>query len=211
MFFKVFMLLIFGLWCTASLAGAGEGITEAFVYFMFAAFLAIAMILSATFGSPKGEAGQAALANFKKKISSYDNAAKSLFLVTCFPPTCVYLVVSIMNQLVRRIGLPMSVKTVKSGPGSGILTAAASAQLTNFKTWNHGKVSAASERSERSCVHCDRPSGSEGGAASIKPRAAESQAQHKGGGWGWGGLPPSTTQVISTPKKSQKLSHPTSS
>jgi len=65
--------------------------------------------------------------------------------------------------------------------------------------------------SERSCVHCDRPSGSEGGAASIKPRAAESQAQHKGGGWGWGGLPPSTTQVISTPKKSQKLSHPTSS
>jgi len=146
MFFKVFMLLIFGLWCTASLAGAGSGITQAFMYFMFAAFLAIAMILSATFGSPKGEAGQAALDNFKKKIASYDNAAKSLFLVTCFPPTCVYLVVSFMNQLVRRIGLPMSVKTVKSGAGSGVLTAAASAQFTNFKTWNHGKVSAASER-----------------------------------------------------------------
>ena len=51
----------------------------------------------------------------------------------------------------------------------------------------------ASERSERSCVHCDRPSGSEGGAVSIKPSAAESRAQRKasaavgGGGWGGGG------------------------
>ena len=64
---------------------------------------------------------------------------------------------------------------------------------------NHTKVS---ERSERSCVHCDdRAVAREGGAASIKPSAAE-------GGGGGGEIPPSTTQVISTTKKSQCATNP---
>jgi len=140
MFFKVFILLLFGLWCTASLAGAGAGIGKAFAYFMFAAMLAISMILMATFGSPSGDHGKAALENFKNKIDGKENLLKSLLLVTSTPPIMFYFFLSIINQLVRRLRLPMSAPVEKEGPGSGCLTKIASTQLSNFKTWHHAKV-----------------------------------------------------------------------
>jgi len=57
---------------------------------------------------------------------------------------------------------------------------------------------------ERSRVHCDRPSGSEGGAVSIKPSAAESRTQRKpSAAVGGDGSPPSTTKVFHTSKNIQ--------
>ena len=52
----------------------------------------------------------------------------------------MFLCISMINQLVRRIGLPMSAKVEKTGPGSGLLTTAASKQVADFKTWHHAKI-----------------------------------------------------------------------
>ena len=49
-FIQVFLILIFGMWCSASLAGAGSVITEAVLAFVFTGLIALAGYTAYSFG-----------------------------------------------------------------------------------------------------------------------------------------------------------------
>ena len=52
-FAKVFMMILFGLWVTASLSGAGYGLITTFAQFAMSACVSIAMLCVAVYGAPK--------------------------------------------------------------------------------------------------------------------------------------------------------------
>ena len=102
----IIMFLAFGLWCAASLSGAGSGVTDAFFAFLFFAVIGLGVMVVGSFGL-KGVMAEAEHNSFikemKEKYGSYDNVFKGLFVVTCSPLFLVYVFIAFLNQLMRRL------------------------------------------------------------------------------------------------------------
>ena len=144
-FGKIFCILIFGLWCTASLSGAGQGINESFATFFIGASVSIAMIIVATFGVPNNTEDLHNLETFKnikKKYGWMADFMKATLISTSSPIIAVYMALSAINQTIRRLGVfPFSVKLNKSeGEDKMWITRNAKAQVVEFKRWDHAKV-----------------------------------------------------------------------
>mmetsp|Transcript_16976 Transcript_16976/g.34956 ORF Transcript_16976/g.34956 Transcript_16976/m.34956 type:complete len:928 (-) Transcript_16976:16-2799(-) len=144
-FGKVFMMLLFGLWCTASLSGAGSGITSYFASFMFGAMLSISVLMVSTFGVPANadELNKLeAFKNLKKRYGWMADFMKATLVAVCSPMVAGYLCLAFLNQMIRRSGiLPCSVKLDRSkGEHKLWVTRNAMAQIVEFKRWDHAKV-----------------------------------------------------------------------
>ncbi len=143
-FGKIFMVLLFGLWCTASLSGAGAGLTESFAAFFLGACGSIAMIVIATFGVPSSKDdlhNMEVFRSFKKKYGWAVDYMRAMIVVTSFPLVFMYTVVSVLNQSIRKLGIPCSKKLDReNGEHKLWCTKMTSDQIKDFKTWDHAKI-----------------------------------------------------------------------
>lgn len=143
-FGKVFLMLLFGLWCTASLSGAGTGITASFTFFLFGAMLSVVLIMCSTFGVPSNAEELNKLEAFqtiKRRYGWMADFMKGMLISFATPMVTAYLALSFLNQLIRKCGLPFSQKLDKSkGEHKLWITRNAKAQIIEFKRWDHAKV-----------------------------------------------------------------------
>ena len=113
----VIMFLGFGLWCAASLSGAGSGVTEAFFAFMFMAIIGLGFMVLGAFGlkgvSTEVEQGEF-VTEMKQKYAGYSEVLKGLFVVTCAPLFLVYVFISFLNQMMRRAACCVCTRELKS-------------------------------------------------------------------------------------------------
>ncbi|GMH95389.1 hypothetical protein TrST_g10751 [Triparma strigata] len=140
-FGKLFVMLLFGLWCTASLSGAGAGLTESFASFFLGAGVSISMILIATFGSQNVK-DMDMLQNLKSKYAWAGDHMKAVLISTSSPIIGMYMCVSFLNQCVRKAGIfPCTLPIDKSKNEHKMwVTKAAHAQIVYFKKWDHSKT-----------------------------------------------------------------------
>lgn len=107
-FGTMLMFLMFGLWCAASLSGAGTAITSAFLAFVMAGLMALGVMLVSAFGV-SGLAVQAGQSEFvhqmTEKYGAYADWIKALFVVCLMPLVSVYLFLAFVNQQVRACGM----------------------------------------------------------------------------------------------------------
>ena len=106
-FAKVWLLLLFGMWVSASLAGAGAGLTTALTTMTLAAFVASAIFVAVSFNAMERKQHvkglKAALEAQERENGTVYDAAKGLLVLTCTPVALLYLAVSVVKQGVRRM------------------------------------------------------------------------------------------------------------
>lgn len=140
-FGKLWLFLLFTVWITASLAGMGAGISTLLISMTLASFVGAIFFVAMT--RTKDESKEAAWdlwARFEEKCGGYLNIGRGIFLVFCSPLLMVYFAMAVVNQAVRKIGLPCS-KVIKSdAERADFLTKRARAQINDIRTWERTKV-----------------------------------------------------------------------
>ena len=94
---------------SASLAGTAADATSSLMALTLASLVAASIILTATFSKNERKSNkESILTSIREKYGDSLDIARALFVVTCSPFIILYLLLSMMNQLVRRVGLPIS-------------------------------------------------------------------------------------------------------
>ena len=103
-FGKLWALLLFGMWVTASLAGAGPGVSTTLAALTLASFVASAVLLVSSFDqSQREEHFERFFQKIKEKYGSYFDIARGLLIVTCAPFAIIYVFLSFIKQCVRKL------------------------------------------------------------------------------------------------------------
>ena len=144
-FAKIWVFLLFTMWISASLAGAGAGLSTTLAALTMSSFVASAIFLITSFKAVQRE--EQVMQLWKKLIDNYGNyldVAKGLLVATCLPIAIVYLSVSFLVQLIRGMKFKCSRVTEddedNSIVGATLVTAEARALMKQFKSWNLGTV-----------------------------------------------------------------------
>eukprot|EP00571_Detonula_confervacea_P007225 CAMPEP_0172327990 /NCGR_PEP_ID=MMETSP1058-20130122/60117_1 /TAXON_ID=83371 /ORGANISM="Detonula confervacea, Strain CCMP 353" /LENGTH=905 /DNA_ID=CAMNT_0013045083 /DNA_START=218 /DNA_END=2935 /DNA_ORIENTATION=- len=144
-FGKLWFFVLFIMWASVSLSGAGAGITSSLLTLTLASLIGAGIFLSASFSKAEQEHNKEALfARINEKYGDNLDVVRGLFVVTCSPLVIAYFFLSAINQLVRRIGInPCAQKTCEinaSEKNTGIVTMRAKKQLTKMRSWDRAKV-----------------------------------------------------------------------
>ena len=141
-FAKMWFFLIFLLWASASLSGAAAGVTPTLSALTLASVAGAAILWAAVFSKEEiDRSGKASLTKVKEKFGNLFDIVRGLFVWTCSPIIVSYFLLSVINQLVRRLRLnPCAQPASDSGSNAGILTVTAESQLKAMKSWNRSKV-----------------------------------------------------------------------
>lgn len=143
---KVYVLLLFAMWCAASLAGAGEGLSRAFFSFALASFTAVGIFTFPMTTAFQLRDDQARMKEtFLEAYSSYLDIFRSLLVITCAPIALLYLFWSALNQCVRQMSFPCSKKITRPSPPrnknwKSWLTDETLQLIDEFDTWDHCKI-----------------------------------------------------------------------
>lgn len=149
-FAKVWGFLLFTMWISASLAGAGAGLSTTLAALTLSSFVASAVLLAASFNAAERE--EQIMALWQKLLDNYGtylDVAKGLVVVTCLPVAVVYLSVSFLVQCIRRMKLQCSRQTEDDEDddekediiiGASLLTAEARRLVKEFRSWNLATV-----------------------------------------------------------------------
>mmetsp|Transcript_6490 Transcript_6490/g.8781 ORF Transcript_6490/g.8781 Transcript_6490/m.8781 type:complete len:846 (+) Transcript_6490:17-2554(+) len=144
-FAKVWLFLLFAIWITASLLGSGMGITSALGVLTLASFVASVLFLSVSFSRDDQEAQKKRIwKNIKENWGDYFDLIKGLLVLMCSPAAFIYVVLSFLNQCVRRFFcFPCSKKHSNDLNEDGLpaenkdwVTRDARLWLEEFKSWN---------------------------------------------------------------------------
>mmetsp|Transcript_20778 Transcript_20778/g.60442 ORF Transcript_20778/g.60442 Transcript_20778/m.60442 type:complete len:916 (-) Transcript_20778:1865-4612(-) len=119
-FGKLWIFLLFSMWVTSSLSGIGSGVATVLLALTLASFAGTVVFLSASFSRPdQKEQATAVWARVKEKYGAYLDWARGLAVVVTLPLALVYIVLSFLNQCVRRTGIFMCSKAAESGTLDG--------------------------------------------------------------------------------------------
>jgi len=100
---KIWMFLLFGIWVSSSLAGAGAGVSATLAALTLAAFIASAIFLAVGYDAfERKEHTLSMWENIKEKYGSCLDPARGLLIITCTPVALVYLLISVIKQPIRR-------------------------------------------------------------------------------------------------------------
>mmetsp|Transcript_108661 Transcript_108661/g.316099 ORF Transcript_108661/g.316099 Transcript_108661/m.316099 type:complete len:811 (-) Transcript_108661:485-2917(-) len=100
-----------GLWCAASITGAGSGLTEAFFAVIQFGVIGLGLMVVGTFGFHGLAAAEKELVSspyFKEMVERYgwvEVPLQGLFVVTSSPVFLAYLFIAWLNQLARKCGM----------------------------------------------------------------------------------------------------------
>ena len=148
-FLKVWMFLVFVMWVTASLAGAGSGVTTALTAFTLAAFIASAVFLAVSFNHVERDEQIAGIkVKIVEKYGNHLDLFRGLLIVTCTPIVVVWIFLSMFIQGTRNLatkcfGLarPASdTASLRNVYGAGYITSEARRLVREFQSWKTAKV-----------------------------------------------------------------------
>ena len=148
-FLKVWMFLVFAMWVTASLAGAGSGVTTALTAFTLAAFVAVAVFLAVSFNRVERDEQITGIKHkFVEKYGNQLDLFRGLLIVTCAPIVGAWILLSMFIQSTRNCatkccGLvrpPSDTPSLRNVYGAGYITAEARRLMKEIQSWKTAKV-----------------------------------------------------------------------
>lgn len=140
-FAKVWIFMIFTMWVSASLAGAGEGISTTLAAVTLSSFVASSVFLALSYSKKEQEKRFSVLwTRFMEKYGSMLDIAKGLLVVTCAPVAIVYFISSFLNQVIRRYNpcskAPGSSASTRHIDTGGFITLEARRLVKAISQWN---------------------------------------------------------------------------
>jgi len=147
-FAKIWFFLLFAMWISASLAGAGAGLSTTLAALTLSSFIASAIFIANSFSSIEREEQTQEL--WRKIVDNYGHhfdIAKGLLVVTCLPVAVVYFSVSVLVESIRKMRRKCfekkdtvegdSVDSEESDiPGAHLLTSEARGLIVEMRSWN---------------------------------------------------------------------------
>ena len=133
------------MWASASLSGTAAGVASSLVTLTLASLVASAIFLSASFSKDERKYNsEAVISRIREKYKDHLDVIRGFFIVTCLPILVAYFSLSMVNQLVRRIGINPCSQPANivgdSAKNADVFTVRARKQLTRMKSWNRAKV-----------------------------------------------------------------------
>ncbi len=143
-FAKIWCFLLFAMWISASLAGAGAGLSTTLAALTLSSFIASAIFIAASFSSiEREEQTKQFVDKILRDYEKYLDVAKGLLVATCLPVTIVYFSVSILVQAIRKVRRKCFEKNENDDndsdggiPGGQILTSEARSLIKEIRSWN---------------------------------------------------------------------------
>lgn len=140
-FAKVWVFMIFTMWVSASLAGAGEGISTTLAAMTLSSFVASSVFLALSYSKKEQEKRFGVLwTRFMDKYGSMLDIAKGLLVVTCAPVAIVYFISSFLNQVIRTYNpcsrAPGSSASTRHIDTGGFITLEARRLVKAISQWN---------------------------------------------------------------------------
>lgn len=143
-FAKIWCFLLFAMWISASLAGAGAGLSTTLAALTLSSFIASSIFLASSFNALERDEHIKEL--WQKIMDNYGNyldVAKGLLVATCLPVAIVYLSVSVLVQAIRKMKRTCFEKNDDDDedsdhgiPGGNILTSEARTLINEIRSWN---------------------------------------------------------------------------
>ncbi|GMI36871.1 hypothetical protein TeGR_g4212 [Tetraparma gracilis] len=135
-FMKMFMFICFLFWVASSLAASNAGITSALMSFILVALLAGALVGIGVHGVKtfKDDVENNMVNKFKEKYGGYATFFKGMLILTCGPVILGYWCIASINQMVRRLGLPLT-KQLDDSDRHFALTKVAAEQKEMIRNW----------------------------------------------------------------------------
>mmetsp|Transcript_16023 Transcript_16023/g.30228 ORF Transcript_16023/g.30228 Transcript_16023/m.30228 type:complete len:866 (-) Transcript_16023:328-2925(-) len=144
---KIWMFLLFGTWVSASLAGAGAGVSATLTALTLASFIAAAIFLAISYERIERKEHLKKIGDqLVEKYGNHFNVFRGLLIVTCTPVFLLYFFVSFVIQRIRDLPFcpytkpPVTTMSLRHVGGSGWLTIEARRLLREFQTWDRTKV-----------------------------------------------------------------------
>ena len=133
--------MIFTMWVSASLAGAGEGISTTLAALTLSSFVASSVFLALSYTRKEQEKRFEILwTRFMEKYGGMLDIAKGLLVVTCAPVAIVYFISSFLNQVIRRYNpcskAPGSSASTRHIDTGGFITLEARRLVKAISEWN---------------------------------------------------------------------------
>jgi hypothetical protein len=140
-FGKVWMFLLFSVWLTASLAGAAAGVASALMGLTLASFVGSAIFIASSVSAAEQKAHALGFwERMNKKYGSHLDIVRGLAVVLLAPVFLIFLVISMLNQCVRKIGLPCSKKMESEEEKKDIFTKRTREAIDTYKSWDRSLV-----------------------------------------------------------------------
>jgi hypothetical protein len=146
-FAKVWMFLLFGTWVSASLAGAGAGVSATLTALTLASFIAATIFLAISFERMERREHLDKIGDqLVAKYGDHFDVFRGLLIVTCTPVFLIFFFVSFVIQRIRNIPFcayskpPENTMSLRHIGGTGWLTIEARRLVREFQTWNRTKV-----------------------------------------------------------------------
>eukprot|EP00980_Cylindrotheca_fusiformis_P002221 scaffold517_cov119-Cylindrotheca_fusiformis.AAC.4 len=140
-FGKVWMFLLFAVWLTASLAGIAAGVASALMALTLASFIGSAVFIASSVSYHEGKTQATGVwERIKAKYENQLDIVRGLAVVTLAPAFWIFLAMSVLNQCIRRCGLPCS-KTLKTEEErKDFVTKRARLAIKIFQSWDRSTV-----------------------------------------------------------------------
>lgn len=145
-FAKVWGFLLFAMWISASLAGAGSGISTTLAALTLSSFVGSTVFLASSYSQMERiEQVRSLWQKLLTKYEKYLDAAKGLAVITCTPVAVLYIAVSFLVRGIRTIRLPCSRKDGQNESQSDLfisdyVTAEANELIKEFVSWDLATV-----------------------------------------------------------------------
>jgi len=140
-FTKIWLFLLFAMWVSASLAGAGAGFTFALVSITIAAFIASGVFLVTSYKRIEREKSiQSFWDTIVEKYGSYLNIVRGLLIVSSAPVAILYIFVSGLKQRVRSLKFLKTRDLAKPDTMRTWLTVEGQNLIREFRSWDRVAV-----------------------------------------------------------------------
>jgi hypothetical protein len=144
--FAYFMMFsVLGVWVASNVAGAGMGLSNVFLKFMFIAVIVVGGVVIGSIGWDKMKDNLMAIPFLQSIAATFlSDWVKAIGVCTATVPFCMYMGVSFINQFIRKylkcLGVAKKMDPAPSGEAKLLLTAVCSKQLDMIRQWNWTSV-----------------------------------------------------------------------
>jgi hypothetical protein len=140
-FGKVWIFLLFAVWLTASLAGIAAGVASALMALTLASFIGSAVFIASSVSYEEGKTHATGFwERIRQKYGNHLDVVRGLAVVMLTPMFWVFLVMSTLNQCIRRCGLPCSKTITTEDERKDFITKNARRSIETFQSWHRSTV-----------------------------------------------------------------------
>ena len=140
-FGKVWIFLLFTVWLTASLAGIAAGVATSLMALTLASFIGSAVFIASSVSAADQKAhAKGFWEGIKEKYGDHLDIVRGLGVVLLLPVGLIYLPLSVLNQLVRKVGLRCNKTLETPEEKSDFITKRTRSAVETFRSWDRSKV-----------------------------------------------------------------------